>query len=107
MISPLPLISVVLATVTWYLTSMAQLTKGLWSRYPKWLDEWASCPACSGAWWNGLWTAILAHALGWDWFGVPLPWSAVLGVLWGCFWVPLGAWMLARALREVHGNEDE
>ncbi len=99
----LPFVSVILAVTTWYLASMAEITRAAWSRYPKWLDDWLSCPACSGAWWCGLWALLLAACWpedGWDWFGLGLPWSAALSVLWGCFWVPLGAYLLDFALRK-------
>lgn len=44
-----------------YLTARAKLTEGLWSRYPRWLDYWLSCAACSGFWFGLGCGALGAH----------------------------------------------
>ncbi len=93
---PPELAIVILGTVLWYLVSQAEITTFLWSRYPRWFDDWASCPACSGTWF----TALVALVL-----DVPVldyaarSWQAlVLAGLWGCFWVPVASWVLVKSL---------
>ena len=42
------LLYITLSTALYYLASRAKLTHALWSRYPKWLEYWTICAACSG-----------------------------------------------------------
>lgn len=87
---------VIVGTVFWYLFSQAELTQRLWQRYPRWLDAWASCPACSGTWFTALAALLLdVPVLGYEARSLP---ALVLAGLWGCFWVPVASWALVQAL---------
>lgn len=87
---------VVIGTVFWYLFSQAELTRFIWSRYPAWLDSWASCPACSGTWFTSLAALVLDFpVLGYAAHTAP---ALVLAGLWGCFFVPLASWLLVMSL---------
>lgn len=55
------LLYAILSTAFWYLGSRAQITRAIWSRYPRWLARWADCPACTGFWYG----AAAAIAIGW------------------------------------------
>lgn len=39
-----------ISAALFYLAGRASITRFLWSRYPKWLEAWALCASCSGAW---------------------------------------------------------
>ena len=93
----------ILATVVWYLASMATITRWLWSRYPDWLDSWATCPACSGTWYSVAVYWILGRPL-FDFPARSLAGTVACG-LTGTFFVPLLAWALAAALRNVHQEQ--
>ncbi len=50
-----------LTTALYYLFARAMITKPLWSRYPRWLDYYTMCAACSGF----LYGIAVAFAIGW------------------------------------------
>ncbi len=97
----------ILTTAAYYLLARAEITRRLWSHYPKKVDELARCPACSGTWLGlalaGLWPIALEPH-----FPVPLPlWlGLVLGAACGMLFVPLGTQLLVGALRATHIDEE-
>lgn len=105
----------VAAYVAWYLASQAMLTKFLWSRYPKKVDAFMTCAACSGAWWVLLMARLANYAKGWLFLGLDeksagwLHWPtahqigvAALILAYGCFLIPLLAAVHLGALRMTH-----
>lgn len=61
---------VTLTTALYYLVSRAKVTEFAWSRYPKWLDYWTSCAACSGFWYGLGIAAVIGRSRGWAPFGL-------------------------------------
>ena len=90
----------VLATALYYLGARARITYALWSRYPPWLDHWASCSACSGAWYTAVLAMIFGWWRGWEFFGLSLknPAFVVVALLWGTVTTPLLAYLHTFAL---------
>lgn len=95
-------IIIILAYVGHYLIGRATLTKWLWSRYPKWLDEWATCPACSGTWMGALAAVWLRR----DVFDFPGsdPTTWLIMALVCCFTTPLLAYVHLYALSATTGS---
>lgn len=97
-----------LATVAlFYLGSQAMITKWLWSRYPRWLDELAQCSACSG-----FWLGILVALAGG--FALDLPFAGLPAHAWytppivglcAIVWTPLIADLHIRALLRLGGSD--
>lgn len=52
-----------LSAALFYLGSRALITRALWSRYPRRLDEFMACAACTGFWWGLLLAAGVGHEL--------------------------------------------
>lgn len=71
-----------LSTSLWYLGSRAVITRGLWSRYPRWLASFADCPACVGFWWGNFLAATVGCGYHLDYLGIPLD-SIVGGIIVG------------------------
>lgn len=94
----LPVTAPCLSAALWYLASAALVTRPLWSRYPRWLGAWASCPACSGTWYGAALAVAFGLSRGWTWFGVPLPWSVPLCGLWTLLWAAPLARLLYSSL---------
>ncbi len=65
----------VLTTGLYYLASRAEITRWLWSRYPKSLNYWTLCAACSGFWYG----LAAAGGLGWT---LDLPLLGLPGRTW-------------------------
>ena len=65
----------ILTTGLYYLTSRAEITRWLWSRYPNWVNQWALCSACSGFWYG----LGVAGGLGWT---LDLPLLGLPGRAW-------------------------
>lgn len=65
----------------YYLGARAELTRWLWSRYPKWIDALAMCPRCSG-WWIGLVAGfvVLPPSPASSWWAQHL-WAGVYGLV--------------------------
>ncbi len=83
---------VTLCTASYYLASRAKITEPLWSRYPDWLEYWASCSACFG-FWAGLACGVIGARCGLPLFGLdPDHWLtlAAAGSL-GMVWTPIVA----------------
>jgi len=98
-----PVLYALLTTAAYYLLARAMITKFLWSRYPKWLDYYTLCAACSGM----LYGAAIALAIGW-WRDLPfltLPgrfWVTPIVVgLCSMIWTPILAAKHVKALVEL------
>jgi hypothetical protein len=103
----LELAAPVLSAALWYLFSGAEITRWLWSRYPRWLEKFMVCPACSGTWYGAGWAATLGYGFGWTWFGVEAPLSIPLVALWCMALVPLVSWAQYKAMTALALPEEE
>lgn len=77
-------IVVILAESLYYLGARAEITRFLWSRYPRWLDKFMACAACVGTWYGSTLTLGTGFGLGWDFPGLPgTAWhtSVVVGLI--------------------------
>jgi hypothetical protein len=102
----MPVLVPVLATVVWYLMAAATLTRPLWSRYPAWLESWATCPACAPTWYGAAIAAVFEHFRHWVFFGVAGWASWVLAGLWCTFFCPLLAERLYTTMRAMHPDPE-
>lgn len=59
-----------LTVALYYLGARALITQWIWSRYPRWLDKFMLCSACSG-WWYGFGVAYLGWWRRWSFLGLP------------------------------------
>lgn len=98
----LPIAVPVLATTVWYLAAAAEITEAFWSRYPRSVDNWARCPACSGTWWGLGWALPLIYFGDWSFFGLRGAAGCVLAALWCTFWVPILARRMYEDLTALH-----
>ena len=101
------LIAIVLAYIGHYLLARAQITSWLWSRYPKWFDAWASCPACCGAWTgflSAMWLNANGYALAPLRSGEFVTWLIMLCVC--MFTTPLLAFVHLYAASMTTGNDE-
>lgn len=64
-----------LSTAAYFLGSRATITRPIWSRYPKRLDAFMLCAACSGFWYG------VAAALGIGWY-LDVPFLVLPGRFW-------------------------
>ena len=101
------LLYALLTTATYYLLARAMITKPLWSRYPRWLDYYTMCAACSGL----LYGVVVALAIGWT---QDLPFAGLPGRFWltpplvglsSMIWMPILASLHVGALVQL-GVED-
>lgn len=96
------LVYALVTTTLWYLGARAVITRGLWSRYPTWLDRLTLCAACSGFWYGlavgawGAWREVPFAGLPGDRF------DTVIAIgLASAAWTPIGAWLVVRALTDL------
>lgn len=97
-----------LCTAAFYLLAQAKLTHFLWERYPPALDEFMSCPACTGFWY-GLGCGFLGWWLEIDFLGLdPRHWTTLVLVgLCSITWTPLLSNLHTRAMTyEATGGSD-
>lgn len=94
-----------LCAAAYYLAARAKITRPLWSRYPRWLDEFTLCAACSGFWYG-----LACGGLGW-WLKLPLgglpprePATVVIVGLAAIVWTPVVAAAHLRALEGMSGG---
>lgn len=91
-----------------YLTYRAEITRWLWSRYPKPVDKLLGCSACSG-FWVGAGIGALARWRGYGLLGLSpddwllLPACALVAVVA----TPPLAFMQVYALQALGGDEEE
>ena len=64
-----------LSTAAYFLGSRAIITRPIWSRYPKWLDSFMLCAACSGFWYG------VAASVGIGWY-LDVPFLVLPGRFW-------------------------
>lgn len=95
-------------TALYYLGSRAKLTRFLWSKYPRWLDNFMLCAACSGAWY-ALGLALIGAWRKWDFLGLPGndPVTVIAVVLGGIVWTPIVAALHLWALDRVSVAEPD
>ena len=92
------LLHVLVTTALFYLGSRAQVTRWLWSRYPRPIAYIADCAACSGFWY-GVCVALAAHAAGVG--TLPVPWgpaAIVVGACAGMIGTPMLAYLHQEAM---------
>lgn len=100
----------ILTATFYYLGSRALITRFLWSRYPKWLDNYMLCAACSGF----AYGVGVAFGLGW-WLELPFlglsgrwPLTPLIVGLCSTVWTPVVAaghlWALGQT--EAEGVDD-
>jgi len=101
------LLYALLTAAMYYLLARAMITKPLWSRYPRWLDYYTMCAACSGL----LYGVVVALAIGWT---QDLPFVGMPGRYWltpplvglcSMIWTPILASLHVGALVQL-GVED-
>jgi hypothetical protein len=94
---------ILLTTALYYLFARAMITKPLWSRYPRWLDYYTMCAACSGF----LYGVAVALAIGWT---QDLPFLGLSGRFWvtpivvglgSLVWTPILGDFHVRALLQL------
>lgn len=94
-----PVLYALLTGCFYYLGARAKITQWLWSRYPKWLDNFMMCSACSGFWYG------LGVGFGLGWWR-ELPFLGLPGRLWvtpivialcSIVWTPIVAAIHLRA----------
>lgn len=90
----------------YYLASRAEITRWLWSRYPKWLDNFTLCAACLGFWLS----LALGVAGGW-YLGLPflgLPgrtlYTPLVVAVCGIVWTPPIAYIVLESLARLSGG---
>ena len=100
-----------LCTAASFLLARAKLTEALWTRYPKWLDGYLSCTACSGFALGAGCAAIGGWCFDFDFLGFSAhSWMAIVSS--GCaamVLVPILAWAQTSALinfGDVGSTED-
>lgn len=100
-----------LTTAFYYLTARAAITRPIWSRYPRFLDELIGCAACSG-FWAGIgfgWAAERFH-VELDVFGATAsnPSWLYLGVcaVVGMIWTPILAYAHTYAWSALGADDD-
>jgi hypothetical protein len=62
---------VTLSAAAYYLVSRAKLTEPLWRNYPKPVEYWTLCAACSGFWYGACAAVLLGRPLHLDFAGLP------------------------------------
>jgi hypothetical protein len=86
-----------LCAALYYLAARAKITEFAWSRYPRWLDYYTLCAACSGV----LYGVIVAFGIGWY---LDVPFLVLPGRFWltpvvvglcSLVWTP---WLAAKHL---------
>ena len=92
------LVLVIVSTALWYSLGMALISRPLWSRYPAWLDAWATCPACSGTWYAAAAYAVLWRCTNGEILGVGGIGGIFVAGAAGMVLTPLLAALLIRAL---------
>lgn len=60
----------IVSTAAYMLGARDLITRWIWSRYPKFLEKWALCAACSGTWY-GLGLGALGYYERWPFLGLP------------------------------------
>ncbi len=94
------LIYPLLTAALYYLGARALVTKWLWSRYPKKLDDFMNCAACSGFWY-GVTVGLVGHAAGVPFLG-STAWSVVVVIgLASVIWTPVVANLHDRAIAQL------
>jgi hypothetical protein len=97
-----------MTTACFYLGSQAVITKWAWSHYPRWLDKFMSCSACSGFWYG----LLAAFVLGW---GFDLPFLGLDGRHWATpivvglgsiVWTPILAYYQILALTQLGPQQE-
>lgn len=100
-------IVMILAESLYYLGARAEITRFLWSRYPRLLDRFMTCAACVGTWYGSLLALGAGFGLGWDFPGLPGDvWytSGVVGLL-ALFTTPILARAHIHALIDLEVGE--
>ena len=90
------LLYALLTTAIYYLGARAELTRAIWSRYPKWLDRILSCAACSGTWYG----VVVSFIFRQDYLGLPgyqLRTALVVGLA-SCVLTPIGSFLMVESL---------
>ena len=94
------LLHVVVTTALFYLGSRAEVTRWLWSRYPRPLARLLDCSSCSGFWY-GLGATAAAEALGERTLPVAAPAIWVIGPFLGMVGTPMLAYLHQEAMMRL------
>jgi hypothetical protein len=103
------LLYALLTTAFYYLGARAKLTQWLWSRYPKRLDTFMMCSACSGFWYG------IGVGFGIGWWR-ELPFLGLPGRLWitsiviglcSMVWTPILSTVHLRAFEYTNAEPEE
>lgn len=99
----------ILAAVLYYLGAQAQLSYSLWSRYPSWLDAWAQCPACSGAWYGAIIALVFGQIFHWPFAGLAGEtwYTPILVGLVCCYTTPPLAFLHIYTMSLMHSDPEE
>jgi len=99
---------VTLTTGLYYLMARAKVTQAIWSRYPSWLDYWATCAACAGFWYG-----IACGVLG-VWLDLPLfgldpdhPVTVLSAGILGMVWTPIVAFVMVYGWERLTPGDDD
>jgi len=97
-----------LTVCAYYLGARAEITRFVWSRYPRRFDAFMSCAACSGFWY-GLGAGLLGYTLRLPFLGIPgnYPETPVLVAFCSIVWTPILSWLHLAALEALGGAEEE
>lgn len=108
-----PFLYALLTTALYYLGSRALITRHLWQVYPRWLDRFMLCAACTGFWYG----VIVALGVGWY---LDVPFLLLPGRFWltpvvvglcSIIWTPVIAavhlWALDRTAAEPITEPEE
>jgi hypothetical protein len=92
--------TMLLTTVLFFIGSRAEITRGMWSRYPLAFARFMDCSMCSGAWY-GLGVAVLAQLLGYHYPGLDDRHAPFVCFLASAAWTPVLAAIVTYGIEFV------
>jgi len=100
---------VTLSAAAYYLVSRAKVTEPLWRRYPKPVEYWTLCAACSGFWYGAAAAVLLGRPLDLAFLGLAGgAWYTPLVVgLASMVWTPILARAMVVAWMDLSETEDD
>lgn len=97
-----------LTSALYYLLARAEITRGIWRRYPRRVDRFMACAACTGFWYGLLVAATLGRHLGLPFAELEAmsPYTPVVVALCSIIWTPVVAWLHLSALERLFVPEE-
>lgn len=98
-----------LTSSLFYLGGMAKITSPIWSKYPKRLENFMTCSACSGFWYGVLVSYIFGNFFNWNFVQLSgQAWyTPIIVGLCAIVWTPIVAKVHISSLQDLQiGNED-